>query len=168
MIIGSGFFLGLLLITTINPLFYAIAFTLYSVVTGYTNYYAIKEIDIAIRGSRTRLNKELNHKERGIIACEYLKGVDVLEVYFTKRPQAKRFILIAAFSLIGLGFGVSWEMTQSKILGFITYFFFFSIIFLSEIFVNIWRIKRDNQLRPIESEIDELKREYGGSKVFEF
>lgn len=158
MIVGLGILLSILFFVSRDPLFFGIVFTLYSITVTYTNYYAKNEINSAIIGSKQRLEKEIKNEKTKLVSIQYLKGLNALEDYFIKRPQTIRHLWIIGFCLISLVFGVLWKFTNSEIYGIISYSISFLIILFSEIIIAQWRIYRDNCLRPIKAEINELTR----------
>ena len=158
MIVGLGVVLSILFFASRDPLFYGIIFTIYSMIVTYTNYYTKNEIYRAIIGSRNRLKKELKNNKKKKLTKQFIKGVNVLEYYFYKRPQTTRHILIVGGCIIGLTLGVIWKITNNEFFGAGTYLCFFLLIAISEIIIASWRLNRDNNLRPIKAEINELCR----------
>jgi hypothetical protein len=159
MILGESILLCLLLWASFDPLYYAIIFTLYSYIITFTNKYALRQVHKAIALSKERLAKDLEDPENKDIALEYIKGVNVLDTFFIKRPWMKRFIIIDITSLLALGLGIVWKITENKFLGLLTYIFLFIIILVSELVIAKWRITRDHQLYSIEAEINEFSRD---------
>jgi len=158
MIIGIAILLCALFISSIDPLYFGIVFTTYSVILTFTNKYTMDEIHTAIIGSKSRLRNEQTKVKADELNEQFNKGINVLEEYFIKRPQTKRLIIIDVCCLPGLVLGIIWKVSDIKTLGFITYLSFFCLIFISELVIANWRFIRDNHLRIIESEIDEIKR----------
>lgn len=157
-IIGLGIILSILFFASRDPFIYSIIFTFYSVVVIFTNDHSRREIKKAIDYSKLRLEENMENNELKRMTELYSAGVNILELYFVKRPQTQRHIIITIFCLIGFGLAIYWKIMKIEIFGLISYIIFILIIIVSEIILANWRMNRDNNLRPIEGELEEIKR----------
>lgn len=157
MIAGLGLLLSALLFAARDPLYYAGVFTAYSAVVTYAYRYTRAEIAEAISASRHRLDGEANG-ESGVLATQYRKGVDVLDIYFCARPQTARHVIILLLSVGALLAALFWKLTGQTMFGVLAYALVGGAIVVSEVVIAQWRMSRDGLLRPLEAEIAELAR----------
>lgn len=158
-ILGLSVFLVILLFASRNPLCYSCIFSVYSLAALYGGKLQRKELSEVFVKSKERASADLNNQNLAHNAELYIKLVENFEFYFVKRPHGKRLILIALFSMLGLGLSVCWAATDIRFLGFGAYMIFVLTLIISEFTIWRWRTIRDNQIRPIKAELYELTRE---------
>ena len=120
--------------------------------------YTSNEIYEAIEKSRERLEGDMANLELKSKALIYSRAINVLEEYFIKRPQKFRLVVICLFSASSLFLAFIWYIRDIYSLGLAAYCVIILNIVISEAVVNYWRLVRDNDLRPIETELEELNR----------
>ena len=158
LILGLALLLVGLLFASRNPLIYAILFFIYNFVDLLAGKYFRLELSKILEKSKTRAETVLDDPRHAQKATLYLKGLDVLEKYFIKRPHSQRILLTLFFALIGLLASLRWFLTKEPLLGFFIYVLFILTLFISTVRIWRWRIIRDECLRPVRAELNELHR----------
>lgn len=159
MIVIESLILILLFFTSRNPLWFGIIFSIYGFTILFTDRYARKEIHKAILQSRKHLEKE-NEMEKDV-QMHYLRGIDIISHYFDTRPHFQRHLITFLLGILGLSLGIIWKITNTALYGEIAYIIFILSIWIPESILAFWRIERDNGLREIKEEINEISRMKG-------
>lgn len=148
--------LVVMLVSSQHILIFALVFTLYSFVGVPTGFYLEKQLRRAIEKSNAKINKEIEKGSKEAALQHYKKAVLILDEYFIKRPMKTRGVIIFASSLLGLWYAIRWAIHGHKVDAMYSYGIFIAIILLSEFIINYWRFVRDNKMRAVLEEIDEL------------
>jgi hypothetical protein len=158
-IVLLGVLLSALFFASRDPLFYAIVFSAYSLVILFATKYLDAQLGEVIVKSRERLKKELAKTPDDRRMALYTSAVDLIEYHFLKRPHRLRHALILVFSVAALALAILYKSRANVVFGVGAYATLFATIVVSEIFIAVWRIGRDDRLRPIEEEVDEIERQ---------
>jgi hypothetical protein len=147
-----------LLFASRSPLWYGLVFTTYSLVDLRAGKIIRKELGDVILKSKNRAETDLNDKSVTQKAELYLKGLDILYLYYIGRAHIKRLFFIVFSSGVGLALAILWFVGDMKFIGFCSYVAFIFTLVVSQIMIWRWRIIRDIQLRPVKAELNELNR----------
>ena len=158
-IIGFGILLVVLVFAARDPLWFSVAFSVYSLALIYAAKYMNSQIGTAIQRSRLRAEADLNLPEYAERATIFLSALDVLDFYFLKRPSIRRLNIIFAFSVAGLAFATCWTFNGIELLALLTYGIFIVLILVSESIVGSWRIDRDRKIKAIYERLREIERD---------
>ena len=159
MIIALACVLIVLLYTTRDPLWFGVAFAVYSIFLPLATMYLNRQIVQAVAGSRERIQddiRQVGEKDVVTAAVLYQEGVNEVESYFLKLPQMTRFWLIAMFSVIGTIVAAIWKIQGDRIVGVAAYVIFLLTIIVSEAVILGWRMRRDQRLHAIATELSDL------------
>lgn len=148
-----------LIFTSRDPFVFGIVFTIYNFGQIFAGRILMQELRLVIDKSRERLEEDLKREELKKRATLYLKGINVLETYYFRRPQMSRVKWITIFSVIGLILAFWWRLNNLRLMGFLSYLVFILTIIVSEIIIAKWRIERDDSLRTIIADLKEIERE---------
>ncbi|TKJ42461.1 hypothetical protein CEE37_01905 [candidate division LCP-89 bacterium B3_LCP] len=158
MILSLGVLLSVLFFASRDVFFYSIFFSIYGVVSLLTNQYLNKEILAAIEKSRQQLYDELLLHQNDRRLLLYNSAIDELEYYFLKRSHKLRHVIILFFSSTAFVFACISSKSGSDNWSLVAYVLMFMTILISELVIAMWRIQRDDRLRTIEADVDDLER----------
>lgn len=158
LILGIGLLLGTQILSTRNPILYGVVFAGSSGWTLFSVLHVNRELEAAITASRTRLQKAIatpgNDEEEALDG----KALDVLEEYFLKRHHITRYGVSIVFSLIGLALAIAAQSRSSEFLKSCSYCVFLSWFVVSETIIFRWRSTRDEEMRPLVAQRNEIRR----------
>ena len=154
LILTFGIFLVMLLFTSRNPLWYAAAFSAYSLILiPVGGIYMLTLIGEGIDASKERIRGKQESQSADRRIGLYSQGIDVIDHYYRKRPTKARLVLILAASLLGLALATAWRFTGLQEFGVAAYAVFISTVIVSEAVITRWRIIRDAQLGALAADI---------------
>jgi uncharacterized membrane protein (DUF485 family) len=156
MIVAIAVILVAMLFAARDPIAFGAVFSAYSVVVPLSNLYLSKQIRRALTDSRVALSEDLQGHDGAALAHLYAEALDVIEEYFLGRWQNTRFLVILLAGLSGLFLALMGRALQSPSSERIAYVVFIAVIVVSEIVIQIRRIRRDEKLDNCLREINEV------------
>ena len=135
-----------LLFTARDALWFGFAYSIYSAVNLAASIHLRNEYQTAIRRSRQRLESEPPSN-----ASIYLGALVLLNVFYVRRPNIRRVIVMLFLGLTGLGCSLIGVVGHHKNLISDAYIIYlFSILILEGAVAYFWRAKLYNGLRPLD------------------
>jgi hypothetical protein len=159
-IVALGALLVILVFASRNPVLFGAVFTTYSVVIMIAIIHFNQELRAVISESRRRFGgADGVHTDtvKRAVALQ-LQGIGILEEYFLFRPHTQRHIAILVVSCIGLLTGILSLSFRMPSLHLASYAIFVTVLLVSEWIIAHWRNARDQKLRPVTAELNEIKR----------